>query len=181
MSMHNDFDGFSINLITLFALVLAIGIVVDDAIVVVEAVHAKMEENHIDAKAATELAMKEIGGAIIAITLVMAAVFIPVAFLPGPTGIFYRQFSITMASSIVICPRRQAMASAYPMACCAVSDKSLTFDNCRTSFRKPAAYIARTRSAIRACNKGEAIRNPGSMAVDGAGQERGDTAWGAAH
>lgn len=94
--------GFSINLITLFALVLAIGIVVDNAIVVVEAVHAKMEELHLDPKAATEEAMKEIGGAIIAITLVMSAVFIPVAFLPGPTGVFYRQFSLTMAIAIVL-------------------------------------------------------------------------------
>jgi HAE1 family hydrophobic/amphiphilic exporter-1 len=94
--------GFSINLITLFALVLAIGIVVDNAIVVVEAVHAKMEEQHLDVKPATELAMKEISGAIIAITLVMAAVFIPVAFMSGPVGIFYRQFSVTMAISIVL-------------------------------------------------------------------------------
>ena len=94
--------GFSINLITLFALVLAIGIVVDNAIVVVEAVHTKMDELHIDAKAATELAMKDISGAIIAITLVMSAVFIPVAFMSGPVGIFYRQFSVTMAISIVI-------------------------------------------------------------------------------
>jgi HAE1 family hydrophobic/amphiphilic exporter-1 len=94
--------GFSINLITLFALVLAIGIVVDNAIVVVEAVHAKMEELHLDPKAATEEAMKEIGGAIIAITLVMSAVFIPVAFLPGPTGVFYKQFSLTMAIAIVL-------------------------------------------------------------------------------
>ena len=94
--------GFSINLITLFALVLAIGIVVDNAIVVVEAVHAKMEELHLDAKAATEEAMKEIGGSIIAITLVMSAVFIPVAFLPGPTGVFYKQFSVTMAIAIVL-------------------------------------------------------------------------------
>lgn len=94
--------GFSINLITLFALVLAIGIVVDNAIVVVEAVHAKMETLHIDAKLATEEAIKEIGGAIIAITLVMSAVFIPVAFLPGPTGVFYRQFSLTMAIAIVL-------------------------------------------------------------------------------
>ena len=94
--------GFSINLITLFALVLAIGIVVDNAIVVVEAVHAKMEEQHLDPKAATEEAIKEIGGAIIAITLVMSAVFIPVAFLPGPTGVFYRQFSLTMAIAIVL-------------------------------------------------------------------------------
>ncbi len=94
--------GFSINLITLFALVLAIGIVVDNAIVVVEAVHAKMEEEHLSPKEATESAMKEIGGAIIAITLVMSAVFIPVAFLPGPSGVFFRQFSVTMAISIVL-------------------------------------------------------------------------------
>jgi HAE1 family hydrophobic/amphiphilic exporter-1 len=94
--------GFSINLITLFALVLAIGIVVDNAIVVVEAVHTKMDELDIDAKSATVLAMKDISGAIIAITLVMSAVFIPVAFMSGPVGIFYRQFSVTMAISIVI-------------------------------------------------------------------------------
>ncbi|MBL7893875.1 MAG: efflux RND transporter permease subunit [Bacteroidia bacterium] len=94
--------GFSINLLTLFALVLAIGIVVDNAIVVVEAVHAKMEETNSDAKTASMQAMGEIGGAIIAITLVMSAVFIPVAFLDGPVGVFYRQFSITMAISIII-------------------------------------------------------------------------------
>jgi HAE1 family hydrophobic/amphiphilic exporter-1 len=94
--------GFSINLLTLFALVLAIGIVVDNAIVVVEAVHAKMEENHSDPKTASMQAMGEIGSAIIGITLVMSAVFIPVAFLDGPVGVFYRQFSITMAISIVI-------------------------------------------------------------------------------
>jgi HAE1 family hydrophobic/amphiphilic exporter-1 len=94
--------GFSINLITLFALVLAIGIVVDNAIVVVEAVHTKMDELDIDAKSATVLAMKDISGAIIAITLVMSAVFIPVAFMSGPVGIFYRQFSVTMAISIII-------------------------------------------------------------------------------
>lgn len=94
--------GFSINLLTLFALVLAIGIVVDDAIVVIEAVHAKMESEHLDAKAATVATMREISGAIIAITLVMSAVFVPVAFLSGPVGVFYRQFSITMAIAIVI-------------------------------------------------------------------------------
>lgn len=94
--------GFSLNLITLFALVLAIGIVVDNAIVVVEAVHAKMESSHMSAVNATKHAMKEISGAIIAITLVMAAVFVPVAFMSGPTGIFYRQFSLTLAISIVI-------------------------------------------------------------------------------
>lgn len=94
--------GFSLNLITLFALVLAIGIVVDNAIVVVEAVHAKLEQSNIGPRRATEQAMREISGAIIAITLVMSAVFIPVAFMSGPTGIFYREFSLTMAVAIVI-------------------------------------------------------------------------------
>lgn len=94
--------GISLNLITLFALVLAIGIVVDDAIVVVEAVHAKMEEFDLTPKAATILAMSEISGAIIAITLVMAAVFIPASFMSGPVGIFYKQFSVTMATAIIL-------------------------------------------------------------------------------
>lgn len=94
--------GFSINLLTLFALVLAIGIVVDNAIVVVEAVHTKMSEEHLSPMDATIAAMKEIGGAIIAITMVMSAVFVPVAFLSGPVGVFYRQFSLTLAISIVI-------------------------------------------------------------------------------
>ncbi|MBF4483513.1 efflux RND transporter permease subunit [Flavobacterium sp. CSZ] len=94
--------GFSINLLTLFALVLSIGIVVDNAIVVVEAVHVKISEEHMDPLPATISAMKEISGAVIAITIVMAAVFIPVAFLSGPVGVFYRQFSLTMAISIVI-------------------------------------------------------------------------------
>jgi len=94
--------GLSINLITLFALVLAIGIVVDDAIVVVEAVHAKMEEENLSPYYAVKKVMGEISGAIIAITMVMVSVFIPIAFMTGPVGTFYRQFSITMASSIVI-------------------------------------------------------------------------------
>lgn len=94
--------GLSINLITLFALVLAIGIVVDDAIVVVEAVHAKMEETHVGPYEAVKLVVNEIGGAIIAITLVMVSVFIPIAFMMGPVGVFYRQFSITMAGSIIL-------------------------------------------------------------------------------
>lgn len=97
-----QYFGITLNLITLFALVLAIGIVVDNAIVVVEAVHAKMETKHLAPVQATEEAMHEISGAIIAITLVMAAVFIPVSFMSGPVGIFYRQFSITMATSIIL-------------------------------------------------------------------------------
>lgn len=96
-----DMLGFSLNLLTLFALVLSIGIVVDNAIVVVEAVHVKMEEGHMPFEA-TIMAAKEIAGAVVAITLVMSAVFIPVAFLDGPVGVFYRQFSLTLAISIVI-------------------------------------------------------------------------------
>lgn len=94
--------GFSLNLLTLFAMVLAIGIVVDDAIVVVEAVHAKMEETGEDARTATNSAMSEISGAIISITLVMCAVFIPVTFISGPTGVFYKQFGVTLIVAIAI-------------------------------------------------------------------------------
>jgi len=94
--------GYTINLLTLFALVLAIGIVVDDAIVVVEAVHAKMEHTGQSAKVATINAMSEISGAIVSITLVMAAVFIPVGFMQGPAGVFYRQFAFTLAIAILI-------------------------------------------------------------------------------
>lgn len=94
--------GLSINLITLFATVLAIGVVVDDAIVVVEAVHAKMAAKHLGPYRATMEVLHEISGAIIAITLVMTAVFIPVTFIPGPVGTFYRQFGITMATSIIL-------------------------------------------------------------------------------
>jgi len=94
--------GLTINMITLFALVLAIGIVVDDAIVVVEAVHAKMEEEHSSPYNAVRKVIGEISGAVIAITLLMVSVFVPVSFMSGPVGTFYRQFSITMASAIVL-------------------------------------------------------------------------------
>ncbi|HEY6557872.1 MAG TPA: efflux RND transporter permease subunit [Polyangiaceae bacterium] len=94
--------GISINLITLFALVLAIGIVVDNAIVVVEAVHAKMAETDLSPYDAVGEVLGEISGAVIAITLMMTAVFVPVAFMTGPVGVFYRQFAITMATSIVL-------------------------------------------------------------------------------
>jgi HAE1 family hydrophobic/amphiphilic exporter-1 len=94
--------GFSINMLTLFAMILAIGIVVDDAIVVVEAVHAKLDQGAKSGKEATVTAMSEITGAIISITLVMSAVFIPVSFLKGPSGVFYQQFAITLAVAIVI-------------------------------------------------------------------------------
>lgn len=100
--MFMQLFGLTINLITLFALVLAIGVVVDDAIVVVEAVHAKMEEERISPFNAVKKVLGEISGAVIAITLVMTAVFVPITFLTGPVGVFYRQFSITMASAIVL-------------------------------------------------------------------------------
>ena len=94
--------GFSINLLTLSALLLAIAIVVDDAIVVVEAVHAKLDLGYKSAMTAAIDAMNEISGAIISITLVMAAVFVPVSFMGGTSGTFYREFGVTMAVSIVI-------------------------------------------------------------------------------
>ncbi|MDP5045054.1 MAG: efflux RND transporter permease subunit, partial [Leeuwenhoekiella sp.] len=94
--------GMSINLVTLFALVLAIGIVVDDAIVVVEAVHAKLDTGYTSARKASIHAMNEISGAIISITLVMSAVFIPVTFISGSTGVFYKQFGVTLAIAIIL-------------------------------------------------------------------------------
>ncbi|HNE19300.1 MAG TPA: efflux RND transporter permease subunit [Turneriella sp.] len=94
--------GLTINLITLFAMVLAIGVVVDDAIVVVEAIHAKMAEEGLGVYGAVKAVLGEISGAVIAITLLMTSVFVPVSFLPGPVGVFYRQFAITMATSIVL-------------------------------------------------------------------------------
>lgn len=118
--------GFSINLLTLFAMVLAIGIVVDNAIVVVEAVHAKMHDEQLEPMEATLAAMKEIGGAIIAITLVMSAVFVPVAFLSGPVGIFYRQFSITLAVAILI---SGINALTLTPALCAIMLKPIHNDN----------------------------------------------------
>ncbi len=94
--------GFTINMLTLFALVLAVGIVVDDAIVVVEAVHAKMEAGEHNPKKAAHSAMNEISGAIISITLVMSAVFIPVSFISGSAGVFYKQFGLTLAVAILL-------------------------------------------------------------------------------
>ena len=94
--------GFSINLLTLFALVLAIGIVVDDAIVVVEAVHAKLDQGYKSARKASIDAMNEISTAIVSITLVMASVFIPVTFIGGSSGVFFKQFGVTLAIAIII-------------------------------------------------------------------------------
>jgi HAE1 family hydrophobic/amphiphilic exporter-1 len=118
--------GFTINLLTLFALVLAIGIVVDDAIVVVEAVHAKLQTTKLNPRAATLQSMTEISGAIVSITLVMSAVFIPVGFMQGPAGVFYRQFAFTLAIAIII---SAVNALTLSPALCALFLKSHADDN----------------------------------------------------
>lgn len=110
-----DLFGFSINLLTLFALILAIGIVVDDAIVVVEAVHSKLNQTDLSPKKATLEAMREITRAIISISFVMAAVFIPVTFIRGPVGIFYQQFGTTLMIAIGI--SALSALSLSPMLC----------------------------------------------------------------
>ncbi len=127
--------GVTINLVTLFALVLAIGIVVDDPIVVVEAVHAKMHGTTISPYKATQLVLHEIAGAVIAITLVMTAVFVPVAFMTGPVGVFYRQFSITMAVAIVL---SGVMALTLTPVLCAMILKS---QGSHGSRRGPLAFL----------------------------------------
>ncbi len=123
--------GFTINLLTLFALVLAIGIVVDDAIVVVEAVHAKMENTGLPVKAATLKSMSEISGAIVSITLVMMAVFIPVGFMKGPTGVFYRQFGYTLAIAIFI---SAVNALTLSPALCAIFLKDIHGEHAKKGF-----------------------------------------------
>jgi HAE1 family hydrophobic/amphiphilic exporter-1 len=123
--------GFTINLLTLFALVLAIGIVVDDAIVVVEAVHAKLDHGYKSARRATIDAMSEISGAIISITLVMAAVFIPVTFITGSTGVFYKQFGITLAVAIIL---SAVNALTLSPALCAIFLKPHTDDEHHKNF-----------------------------------------------
>src|SRR5262249_55139212 len=94
--------GFSINTLTLFGIVLATGLVVDDAIVVVENIERNLSKPRCGTREAAELAMKEVAGAVIATSLVLVAVFVPVAFLSGTTGLLYRQFSLTIAFSVAI-------------------------------------------------------------------------------
>ena len=130
--------GFSINLLTLFALVLAIGIVVDDAIVVVEAVHAQLDAGEKDPKKATLAAMSEIAPAIVSITLVMAAVFVPVSFIGGTSGVFYKQFGLTLAISIII---SAVNALTLSPALCALFLKPHTEDEKNKSFLKRFYYV----------------------------------------
>ncbi len=134
--------GFSINMLTLFALVLAIGIVVDDAIVVVEAVHSNMEKTHQSAKAATTQAMSEITGAIVSITLVMTAVFVPVGFMEGSTGVFYRQFAFTLAIAILISALNALTLS--PVLCALL----LKNNHAENASGKPAGFRKRFFSAF---------------------------------
>ena len=134
--------GFSINMLTLFALVLAIGIVVDDAIVVVEAVHSNMEKTHQSAKAATTQAMSEITGAIVSITLVMTAVFVPVGFMEGSTGVFYRQFAFTLAIAILISALNALTLS--PVLCALL----LKNNHAENASGKPAGFGKRFFSAF---------------------------------
>ncbi|MCC8070234.1 MAG: efflux RND transporter permease subunit [Bacteroidales bacterium] len=133
--------GFSVNLITLSALVLAIAIVVDDAIVVVEAVHAKLDVGYKSARKASIDAMSEIGGAIVSITLVMMLVFIPVSFMSGTSGVFYRQFGLTMAIAIGL---SAINALTLSPALCAVFLKPHNADGHESSLkeRMGAAYSA---------------------------------------
>ncbi len=137
--------GLSINLITLFAMVLAIGVVVDDAIVVVEAVHAKMAEKHLGPYQATMEVLHEISGAIIAITLVMTSVFIPVTFVPGPAGVFYRQFGITMATSIIL---SGLVALTLTPVLCAMILKPHTHANTHTSNHNHTSPVKKKRGLL---------------------------------
>ena len=132
--------GFTINLLTLFALVLAIGIVVDDAIVVVEAVHAKLDSGYKSAKKATVDAMEDITGAIISITLVMAAVFVPVSFIQGSSGVFYKQFGLTLAIAIIL---SAVNALTLSPALCALLLKPHKYDH-----DKPKNFLQRFYAAF---------------------------------
>ncbi len=123
--------GFSINMLTLFALVLAIGIVVDDAIVVVEAVHAKIEGGEHNIRKATTSAMDEISSAIISISLVMSAVFVPISFMSGPSGVFYTQFALTLASAVIL---SAINALTLSPVLCAVMIKHKSGDGKKKSF-----------------------------------------------
>ena len=101
-SRSSNCSGFSVNTLTLFGITLATGLVVDDAIVVIENIERHIQEGERDPHTAASLAMKEVAGAVIATSLVLVAVFVPVAFFPGTTGILFRQFALTIAFSISI-------------------------------------------------------------------------------
>jgi HAE1 family hydrophobic/amphiphilic exporter-1 len=147
--------GFSINLLTLFALVLAIGIVVDDAIVVVEAVHAQLDAGIVDAREASVRAMKEIAPAIISITLVMSAVFIPVSFIGGTSGVFYRQFGLTLSVAILL---SAVNALTLSPALCALFLKGHVPEGKRKGFFNRFAYMFNTAFSATTRHYGKALR-----------------------
>ncbi len=149
--------GFSINLITLSALVLAIAIVVDDAIVVVEAVHAKLDQGYKSARQASIDAMDEIAGALISITLVMMLVFIPVSFMPGTAGVFYQQFGITMAVAIGF---SAVNALTLSPALCALFLKPHTGDDSSLKERMGKAYQAAGEVAVKRVKRGIGLNFP---------------------
>ena len=149
--------GFSINLITLSALVLAIAIVVDDAIVVVEAVHAKLDQGYKSARQASIDAMDEIAGALISITLVMMLVFIPVSFMPGTAGVFYQQFGITMAVAIGF---SAVNALTLSPALCAVFLKPHQGDDTSLKERMGKAYQAAGEVAVKRVKRGIGLNFP---------------------
>ena len=160
--------GLSINLITLFAMVLAIGVVVDDAIVVVEAVHAKMAQKHLSPYRATMEVVHEISGAIIAITLVMTSVFVPVTFIPGPVGTFYRQFGITMATSIIL--SGLVALTLTPVLCAMIlKPHSHTGDDSHTSETDPSTHTIPEADT----SNGERKRGTGRQAAICAGRVGG--------
>jgi multidrug efflux pump len=146
--------GFSLNMLTLLGLVLAIGIVVDDAIVVVENVERIMEQKKIGARAATHIAMKELAGALIATSLVLAAVFVPVSFLDGITGSLYRQFSVTIVVSVLI---SAVVALTLSPAMCAIILRPPTHKKKKKIFRLINYWLAKgnkkyTKILIKAIN-----------------------------
>ena len=149
--------GFTLNTLTLFGLVLAIAIVVDDAIVVVEAVHAKLDQGYKSARQASIDAMDEIAGALISITLVMMLVFIPVSFMPGTAGVFYQQFGITMAVAIGF---SAVNALTLSPALCALFLKPHTGDDSSLKERMGKAYQAAGEVAVKRVKRGIGLNFP---------------------
>ncbi len=142
--------GFSVNVLTLFGMVLAIGIVVDDAIVVVENVERNIEEG-LAPLAAAHKAMGEVSGPIIAIALVLTAVFVPLAFLGGVTGEFYRQFAVTIAISTIISAVNSLTLSACSIGCSAASSPGSTASSSAARTATPPAWSASPRAPVACC------------------------------
>ena len=150
--------GFTINTLTLFGLVLAIGIVVDDAIVVIENVERIMEQDKVSPRVATNRAMKQVGGALVAIVLVLCAVFIPVAFVGGITGAMYKQFAATIVISVVL---SGIVALTLTPALCATLLVHKTYEEEGSSSRPSIAGSAASRTDMYARAESSIVRAPG--------------------